>query len=30
MERYLDDDVETDLATLFTESLGTARDLLTT
>ena len=29
MDRYLDDDVESDLATLFTESLGTARELLT-
>jgi AcrR family transcriptional regulator len=30
MERYLDDDVETDLSSLFTASLATARDLLTT
>ena len=29
MDRYLDDDVESDLATLFHESLGTARELLT-
>jgi AcrR family transcriptional regulator len=30
MERYLDDDVETDLSSLFSASLATARDLLTT
>jgi AcrR family transcriptional regulator len=30
MERYLDDDVETDLSSLFTASLATARDLLAT
>ena len=30
MERYLDDDVETDLPSLFTSSLATARDLLST
>jgi AcrR family transcriptional regulator len=30
MERYLDDDVETDLSSLFSVSLATARDLLTT
>jgi len=29
MDRYLDDDVESHLSSLFTESLGTARDLLT-
>ena len=29
MDRFLDDDVESDLATLFHESLGTARELLT-
>jgi AcrR family transcriptional regulator len=29
MDRYLDDDVESELSSLFTESLGTARDLLT-
>jgi AcrR family transcriptional regulator len=29
MDRYLDDDVESELASLFTETLGTARDLLT-
>jgi AcrR family transcriptional regulator len=30
IERYLDDDVETELVTLFAEMLGTARDLMTT
>jgi len=29
MDRYLDDDVESELSSLFTESLGTARELLT-
>jgi AcrR family transcriptional regulator len=29
MDRYLDDDVESELSSLFTESLATARDLLT-
>ena len=30
MQRYLDDDVENDLPSLFTAALATARDLLTT